>query len=206
MTPSAKLGQALATTIEQIKDKGVVVAQPTLGGSVRQLARYEPLRICFSVARGKLSGETRTLSRTKIESGGQEPFYGYLLEKPKALHVIDRRQEMRMLFGGDLVYEAELKLLDRAGPLLGLLEDISPSGASMRCRNTSDILRRGKQANLKLELPEPVGTVNEVVTIVEVVDAEGGLLVRVVFPEKNRAIAHAMNMAQGRFGQFRKGA
>ena len=198
---SSKLGQRLVTTIEQVTDDEFVISQPTVGGTVRLVARYEPYRMTVAGARGRVAGETRSLGRTKIASGGRGMLFGYRMAIPREFFVIDRRQELRMLFGNDLVFEAAVQLLGREGPLLGLVEDLSPHGACLRCRNAGAFVRRGQQGHISMDLPEPAGEVRETVTIaaLEATETDEAMLVRVTFHKKNAAIAHALRIARSAF-------
>jgi hypothetical protein len=120
--------------------------------------------------------------------------YGYRLALPEALYVIDPRRELRMLLEEDLVVEAELQVLDRRVPIQALVQDLSSSGACLRCRHASAPVRSGGQAQLKLKLPEPVGEIVETVNVVSV-DREPdtpGSVVHVLFEKKNQAIAAAL--------------
>jgi len=198
LTPTARLDLVLATTIEQVGRDAFIVSQPVLGGSVRPLARYEPYRLSFSGPRGRTTGQTHALGRTRIASGGKRSLYGYRLALPKALYVIDPRRELRMLLDQELVLEAELQILERQIPIQALVKDLSASGACLQCRNAGASARGGQQAQLKLTLPPPAGEILETVNIISAdSDPDSGVCtVRVVFEKKNQAIAAALGNAR----------
>jgi hypothetical protein len=194
MRPTARLDLVLATTIEQVHRDGFVVSQPLMGGTVRPMARYEPYRLSFSGPRGRTTGQTHALGRMRIRSGGRGVIYGYRLALPDALYVIDPRRELRMLLEEDLVVEAELQVLERRVPIQALLQDLSPSGACLRCRNAGAPVRSGGQAQLKVDLPEPIGRILETVNIVSIERDPDvpGCTVHVLFEKKNQTIAAAL--------------
>jgi hypothetical protein len=197
LRPTARLDLVLATTIEQVRKDGFVISQPVMGGTVRPLARYEPYRISFTGPNGRTTGQTHALGRTQIRAGNGGVIYGYRLALPDALYIVDPRRELRMLLEEDLIVEAELQVLERRIPIQALVQDLSPSGACLRCRNASAPARSGQSAQLKLKLPEPIGEILETAKIVSVErDPDvSGCAVRIVFEKKNQAIAAALRDA-----------
>ncbi|MDY7110367.1 MAG: PilZ domain-containing protein [Planctomycetota bacterium] len=194
LRPTATLDLVLATTIEQVHRDAFVISQPVMGGTVRPLARYEPYHLSFTGPDGRTTGQTHALGRTRVRAGGGGMIYGYRLALPEALYVIDPRRELRMLLEEDLVVEAELQVLERRVPVQALVQDLSPSGACLRCRHAEAPVRKGGQAQLRLKLPEPIGELIETVNVVSVereADAPG-CAVRVLFEKKNQAIAAAL--------------
>ncbi len=208
LTPTSKLGTVLRTSVEQVQRDAFDVGQPTADGKPRQLARYEPYRISFLLDRGRIIGQTEAQGRVKIPAGGGQTLYGYRLAFPATLHAIDLRREMRLLLGNDLVREAKLQLLGRAGPVMGLVKDISATGASLICRNADEHVRRSQQAHFKLDLPEPIGELREMVTIVGVEPdpQSDGVLVRIVFQKKVQAMVDVLNNNQRRGHPRRRSA
>ncbi len=83
-------------------------------------------------------------------------------------------------------------MLGRQGPILGLVDDITPHSARLRCRNAGEDLTAGKSAYFKFTLPPPVGPIHEAVTIMNTCpDADGGQVVNVAFLEAQERIVEA---------------
>jgi hypothetical protein len=194
-------GGILVTTVEKVREDDFVICQPAAAdGGIRQVARFEQLQMSFSVATGRLTGKTENLGRIKFRAGDGGELYGYRLSLPRLLTVTDRRDELRVLLGKELCCEVKLQVLSRNGPILGLIEDISPSGARLRCRNGGDELRRDRPAHFEAELPHPIGVIQQVVRILSV-DSEPNAdewIVRVLFDEKVTAIEEVVKRGRPR--------
>jgi len=190
----------LRTTIEAVHEDAFIVTKPVAGGVVRPLARFEPHDLRFVGSRGLVLGRTHALGRYKMPNGADGFIYGYRLALPETLRLVEPRQPLRKLFGRDCVREAELHVLSHRGPIHGLLEDISPGGARLLCRNAPGHLAGGASALFKVELPEPVGSLQQMVRItgVESVPERGALRVRIAFEKKNEAIAAALRKGPAR--------
>jgi hypothetical protein len=200
VTPTTDEALTLRTTIEAVQDDAFVVTKPVAGGQVRPLARFEPHHIRFVGSRGLVTGETHALGRYKMPNGGDGFLYGYRLVLPETLRLVEPRQPLRTIFGRDCVREAELHVLSHHGPILGLLEDLSPGGAKLLCRNAPGHLTGGTSALFKVELPEPLGAIQQMVRVVGVdpVPSRGAVRVRVAFERKNEAIREAMRRGRAR--------
>lgn len=202
MSGSGENRPSLATNVEMVLDTTFLVMRPMVGGVVRMLGRYEHYRMSFMGAEGRLTGETQSLGRTRIPNDAAQALYGYKLRLPEELTVIDRRRGLRKLMGKDLLREAELFVLGRRGPILGLVENLDAGGVSLRCRNAHGHLERGQLAEFRIRLPEPVGTIEETVQVTEIepVTHRGVLRVRVAFLRRNDAIGDALHTDKRRGG------
>lgn len=172
--------EVLTATVEQIGENTFVIGQPAVGGSNRQLMRFERVRITWITVNGLVQATTQNLGRTRIPSGtGDHMLHGYELAMPADLEIIDRRSESRLL--GNEGDEATLYVLSRQMPLRGVVEDVSPSGLRIACRNDVPKIQPGQRATVNFELPPPVGKVHETVTILGCEPFEHGARVRVRF-------------------------
>lgn len=185
---------ALTTTVLELHSDGFIIAQPMMGRAVRFLKRLDKYKVSLRTAQGRLSGETRVLGRARIAAEDGHHVTGYRLSLPATLALADARSALAMLLGDELAVEAELHIISRSGPVIGMVTDINPVGAYLRCRNSVDGVERGQKARFHLDLPEPVGRLREWVSIAETEQdpAGGGLIVRVAFEKRNHAIADAL--------------
>lgn len=193
-------GDSLTTKVLELHADGFIIAQPMLGPTVRFLRRLDNYRLSFRTSQGWVSGETKVLGRARISGEDGHHFTGYRLSLPATLAVTDARSALAMLLGDELAVEAELHIISRSGPVIGMVTDINPAGAYLRCRNTVDGVQRGQKANFHLDLPEPVGRIREWVSIAETETDpnSGALIVRVAFEKRNEAIAEALGSAKAR--------
>lgn len=183
----------MTTTIEALDDEGIIVSRPIVGGVLRPLGRFEQLVMRFSGPRGQMSGPTQALGRMRIPSGGGDVIFGYRLSVPEELDLVRAARPADALLGTATVREAELHVLGRQGPILGLVDDITPDGARLRCRNAGEDLTAGKSAYFKITLPDPVGRMHEAVTIMSTRPVEdGGQLVNISFLEAQERIVEAL--------------
>ena len=172
--------EVLDAFVEQVLDHTFVISQPAVNGSMRQLLRFEHLRLSWVTANGLVQATTQNLGRIKIPAGGDgRVLHGYELSIPSDFEIIDRRKESRLL--GNEGDEATLYVLSRQMPLRGVVEDVSPSGLRMACRNEVPKIQPGQRATVNFTLPAPVGHVHETVTILGAEPAEHGTRVRVKF-------------------------
>jgi hypothetical protein len=198
---------SLVTTIEQVRERDLVISQPVIGGRVRPLARYERYRLRFTGRSGRLVGEIESLGRIKVPAGAHGMLYGYRLSTPRALRVEDRR-DGRLLLGGMSVPEAQLQVLTHPAAIHGIVEDIDPSGACIVCRNARERVKRAQRAHFRFELPAPVGMIDEVVTITDASPdpRTGDVEVQLTFDQKNQALLDVMRHGWDGTGAGRKSA
>jgi len=182
----------LGSTIESIDEHGFVVGQPSNGrGPGRALNRFGLYAMTVSHGGRDFAGEVQVVGRAKVPSGGRGVVYGYRLTLPRALNVVERRWDLRLVLGGDLVREAEMTVLGRSGPILGLVEDLSANGAKLRCRNgNEDELVIGRNVTFRLTLAPPIGEIDETARVsgVERDRRGGGLVVCLRFDRRIEAI------------------
>lgn len=182
----------LVCTIESIDESGVVVSQPTNGGSAgRGLNRFGLYAVTVSHGGRDWTGEVQVVGRAKVRSGGSGVVYGYRLSFPHAFHAIERRRDLRLMFAGDVVREAEMRVLGRTGPILGIIEDLSAGGVKIRCRNAKDAaLALGQNVTFRLDVPPPIGEIDETARITGIEpDRQGGdLIVRLQFDTRVESI------------------
>ena len=189
----------MVTSIEEVRDDCFVIAMPVNVGVTRQLARFGLYTVAFDGPGGRLSGQSRAIARTRVSTVDGLTIPGYRMEIPSALHTEERRSELRALLGGDLATEGELRVLSHPGTIYGVVEDLSAGGARIRCRNAPTGLHDGDRGIFLLDLPEPIGEVNEMVRLLAVeVLPDGGHSVRVQFRDRNQAIAKALGAASKR--------
>lgn len=83
---AAESGTPVAS-IEQVRAEDLIISQPLIGGRTHPLAVNEPLQIRVRAESGSMIGQTRSLGRIKLPSGGERVFYGYRLALPADLRV-----------------------------------------------------------------------------------------------------------------------
>ena len=162
----------MSATIEQIREKDLMISQPSVGGINRVLATGERLRLSFVGLNGRLRGESTVLGRIKVPAGGASEensggrmLYGYRLALPASLEIVTERTDTRALIGRDLAVEVELHTFEQQAPIRGFVKDISKGGLKIRSSNAKGKLSEGQRLYLKVELPPPVGLLTEMVRI-----------------------------------------
>jgi hypothetical protein len=199
---------SLVTTIEQVRERDLVISQPVIGGRIRPLARYERYRLRFTGQSGRLVGEVESLGRIKVPAGAHGMLYGYRLSTPPTLRVEDRRRDGSLLLGGLSVPEAQLQVLTHPAAIHGIVEEIGPSSARVVCRNARERVKRAQRAHFRFELPAPVGMIDEVVTITDASPdpQTGEVEVQLTFDQKNEALLDVMRHGWDGAGAGRKSA
>ncbi len=167
-TGSHKL--VLVATIEQVLDDGVVISQPLIGALNHPLTSGEHLVMSFGVdSVGRVSGKTQAMGRVQIPSGGMRLLYGYRLATPTVLCADERRANRRVTFGAGPPPAAALYPKAKDTPLRGTVQDISTGGMLIRVVQEPNLeLRLQQRVHLSVQLPPPVGVIDERVTIVRV--------------------------------------
>lgn len=160
----------LAATIEQVLDDGVVISQPLIGALNHPLTTGEHLVMSFGVdSVGRVSGKTQAMGRVQVPSGGARLLYGYRLATPTVLCADERRANRRVTFGSGPPPAAALYLGAKDSPLRGTVQDISAGGILIRVLQEPNLeLRLQQRVHLSVQLPPPVGVIDERVTIVRV--------------------------------------
>lgn len=199
---------AMIATIEQVREDDLVISQPMIGGRVRPLVAGEPLQLGLIGPDGRHVGRTKCLGRIRIKSGGQQVMYGYRLAFPAALEPEDRRQNYRIGVEFDLAVLTELYVQDTGGPIVGVLMDLSAGGARARLR-CPDVPRGfiGRvQAALRMTLPEPVGTVEQVVRVnrIERCARTGHNIVAIEFTEEIESLERLIRALEIRRAKRRR--
>ena len=160
----------LAATIEQVRDDDLVISQPLIGALNHPLAIGEELLMSFGVdSMGGVSGKTQALGRVQIPSGGARLLYGYRLAMPAVLRAHERRQHHRVTFGSGPPPAAALYPRPKDAPLRGTVLDISIRGMLIRILHEPECeLALQQRVHLSVQLPPPVGVIDEDVTVVRV--------------------------------------
>ena len=160
----------LAATIEQVRDDDLIISQPLIGALNHPLATGEELLISFGVdSVGGVSGKTQALGRVQVPSGGPRLLYGYRLAMPTVLRAVERRQHRRVTFGSNPPPAAALYPRPKDAPLRGILMDISIRGMLIRILHEPECeLALQQRVHLSVQLPPPVGVIDENVTVVRV--------------------------------------
>ncbi|MHC5024651.1 MAG: PilZ domain-containing protein [Planctomycetota bacterium] len=181
----------MSTTLEQVREGDLVVSRPTVDGRLRPLAKHAPLKLVFDLPTQRVIAETESLGRTKITSGAGGEFFGYRLAIPRSFETEPPPATPLVDEDDGFAIEAALALPDRSNAVRGLIEDLSPTGMTLRCRNAHDRLERGSKVHLKVRLPEPVGLLAERVSVIHVEEDEesGQTIVEFVFERRQPAIA-----------------
>ena len=158
----------MEVTIEQVRANDLVISQPTIDGLSHPLVTGEQLRMTFLTDDGLMSGRTESKGRFKVPSGGEQMILGYRLTIPRSLAVESGREYERVLVIPGLILEAELHTFSQHQPIHGVVLDISEGGMKIRCRNAKGKLGNGQRVYLKVELPDPIGLLTEMVRIVHI--------------------------------------
>ncbi|MCZ6494368.1 MAG: PilZ domain-containing protein [Planctomycetota bacterium] len=156
----------MVARIEQVRAGDFIISQPSIGVFTHPLATGEQLRLSFVGSEGRVSGLTKSLGRIKIASGGTGMLYGYRLALPEALRENDERKFERMTIGFDLAPEVRLFSHDGAQAARGNVQDLSRGGMQIRCHEVSPRSAVGQRVRLDVLLPQPVGEVAAMATIV----------------------------------------
>lgn len=163
-----ELAKVIEATIEQVRANDLVISQPTIDGFRHPLAMREQLRMSFLTDDGLMTGRTEAKGRIKVPSGGEQMILGYRLTIPRSLEIDSRREHERVLVIPGLILEAELHTFSQHQPIHGVVLDISEGGMKIRCRNAKGKLGNGQRVYLKVELPDPIGLLTEMVRIIHV--------------------------------------
>ena len=189
----------VTATIEMVREDDLIICHPIAGGATYPLTTEEEMRLClFDRQLGRVCGLTKSLGRAKIalgaspgRSGSTPPsqrwLYGYRLTIPQQLVGEDRRRELRAEVEFTLAPEAELFTFgDQPTPVRGVVHDVSTGGMKIRTRNARGRLAVGQRAYLKVSLPEPIGSVTELVRIAHIAPGNSPEqhLIGVAFDEK----------------------
>lgn len=160
----------LAATIEQVRDDDLIISQPLIGALNHPLATGEELLMSFGIESvGGVSGKTQALGRVQVPSGGPRLLYGYRLAMPAALRAVERRRHRRVTFGSGPPLAAALYSRPKDTPLRGIVLDISIRGMLIRILHESECeLALQQRVHLSVQLPPPVGVIDENVTVVRV--------------------------------------
>lgn len=182
----------MTARVLQVAETSIIIEPPVRSGSGEALRRTADYRITVPSQSAAQAGETRMLERTRLNVDGRT-VRGYRMELPRSLNGVDRRDGPRAFPSGGGT-EARLQVLGRSGPVYGMLEDLSPGGARIRCRNAPTDITSGTSVVLQATMPDPIGAIDELGTIV---GAEGGsdggeTTVRVRFRAPNDVIAQGM--------------
>jgi hypothetical protein len=198
LTMTTRMPVALTARIEHVLEDAFVVSQPVVDGVVRPLGRFETYRLAIASPQGRMTGDTQALGRIKIATAGDALLYGYRLSLPPRIQISRRRRDLEILMGRDTVREGELYIINHRGPVLGLVEEVSATGARLLCRNGRNHIAVGQDAFLKLDLPDPLGPIREMVSVTSVdPDEETGCLnVRVAFEKRNQRISDVLRRAR----------
>jgi hypothetical protein len=180
----------MTTKVEQVRESCFIVSRPIAGGAMQSLGRYEHYRMRFDTPDGRTVALTQATVRVRIPSSGGAVLYGHKMVLPASLQLEKPLRPVSALMGDDHVREAQLIVLGRSGPILGLVQDLDASGARLHCRNADENLRPGQQGYLKLSLPDSVGDLEEPVKVtgIEPSRRPGEVTVRVAFRDKNDRI------------------
>ena len=160
----------LAATIEQVRDDDLIISQPLIGALNHPLATGEELLMSFGVhSMGGVSGKTQALGRVQIPSGGAQLLYGYRLAMPAVLRADERRRHRRVTFRSGPPPAAALYPRPKDAPLRGTVLDISVGGMLIRILHEPECeLALQQRVRLSVQLPSPVGVLDENVTVVRV--------------------------------------
>lgn len=185
------------SVVERVDERSIVIGRPSGPGAHRPLIQFGAYTLLIPVVDGEFAGESRVLSRVRIKGGASRELHCYRMSLPLEMHSVSRRQNQRLLFGGDLMCEARVRAEGRSAPIFGALEELTPTSARMRCRAPVPIVR-GAAVHLDASLPPPVGdlqVVGEVVGVEPPSRPEDGdrPMLHVKFIEPVAAIKRAIN-------------
>lgn len=166
LSNSAKLG-AVKAQLHSVDENGMTIGPAQSAGEARPLVRNESLRLCMRVDDVLVCGDTSVIGRTQFEQDG-ETVYGYRLKLPAQLDQATAKKKDVVI---DLpktrtfTIEAELHCLKRQVPVRGMIAGLSEKLMQMRSRNAPSWLTEGDRMMLKTELPDGLGTIEQVVTV-----------------------------------------
>jgi len=163
--------ETLATVVEQVREKDIIISQPSSGALTRPLAGGDRVRLCFAASGGISTGEARVLGRIKMQSGGKGMFFGYRVSIPTQMQTVERRQHPRIPFeyGSEpmvhLTSSTDGASEEARASLSGHMQDISIGGAQVRIDGSAPPIKPGARMMLISDFPMPVGSVNHPVTV-----------------------------------------
>lgn len=182
-TLGAEQTEPMLTTIELVRLDGLAVSQPTIGGLSRQLILNVPLRLMFNLNGRRWSGETCSLGRTRMASGGARPLFGYRLALPDDLaEEPDRRSLVRVVVGFDLAPRAEIHFLsDAMHHAEGRVHELSESGALIIAPKSIPRIEAGSHVSVDLVLPEPIGAMTVGAEVRHITERMKGVAIGLLF-------------------------
>lgn len=166
LSNSAKLGVVKAQ-IHSVDDNGVIIGPAQAAGETRPLVRNEPLRLCTRIGDALVCGDTQVIGRAQFEHGG-ETVYGYRLKLPAQLDQATAKKKDIVTDAPktrSFTIEAELHCLKRQVPVRGTIAGFSEKMVQIRSRNAPSWLTEGARMILKAELPDELGSIEQVVTV-----------------------------------------
>ncbi len=160
-------GSVMRTHIKQVSEDGLFIEAPQIDGANRQLVRNEELRMTVRIDGQILTGEVATIGRSKQQCG-DELVYGYRLTVPEDFGPPkpgEQRDSGATPRPKHYVVEAELRCLKRDVPVRGVIAALSEKMVHVRSMNAPDWLHEGDRLNLVADMPRPVGTIEQTVTV-----------------------------------------
>ena len=171
--------EALASSVEQVRDDDVIISQPSSGATTRPLAAGERVLLQFTAGGGVVVGAARVLGRIKLPSGGKRMFFGYHVTIPDRFQIIERRQHERITLDEETAPQVHLMratpTAEPRTPFSATLVDISVGGAQVRIDADAPMVLHEAKLLLVADFPMPVGSIVHPVTVMRVTqDANSG--------------------------------
>ncbi len=162
--PGSAEPEALTTIVEQVRDEDIVISQPSAGALNRPLATGERVLLRFTLATGVNVGESRSLGRIKLPSGGKRMFFGYRLSIPPRFETLDRRDHRRVALDeatAPVVHLTPVSQDDEAPrpSCSATMMDISLSGVQVKLETEHALFNVGDAMQLIADFPMPVGSI-----------------------------------------------
>lgn len=168
--------------IESVGENGFLVTRPKTD-SARHLVKGRTYRLGYYEGGSRLIGETICQGRAQYLDERKRLVYTYRFTIPESLEVEPERLISTRGKRLEQELEVELSSFKHRSPIYGMMVQLGRHSAKIRCHNALNKLQVGQDVYLKMELPQPVGLVTEMMRITDLLPTPSGkeLLVAVSF-------------------------
>ncbi len=215
-TPQGTEGRQF-TMIQSVEPDSVIIGLPTGPGAERPLIQFGTYTLLMPGPEGTIEAESRVLERVRIKAGGDRMLRCYRISMPVLAQIAAAGPDAAMASGRPdaaagapaaaavrtpLRCEGRIIPPGRGGPIPGVLEELSPDTARIRCSLRAALIR-GAAVDFEADLPEPTGRLRaqgEILTVTAPANPHDGAAVvtlrfvtrqDVVGPELSRRIGGA---------------
>lgn len=160
---AGEASRRISFALHDITAEGLLISNPTIGQVGHRLAVAERFTLRVRSRGRVLLGATECLRRARTTRHG-ETIHGFLLSLPASLAPQRRAEPKPAPARQDWIEaagEAQIIALRTQMPIFGRVIEIHPDRFVLRCRNAAGKIDEGETIELRLDLPKPVGKLNE---------------------------------------------